>query len=70
MPLFLPLGSVSSVRSRMQKAGLRLLGGLKFIMRRPSVYTLLGTALLLLCRVSGGRKGNRVAVMACFGAAQ
>ena len=68
-PLFLPLGGVSSVRSRMQKAGLRLLGGLKFILRRHSVYTA-SAPLLLLCRVSGGRKGNRVAVMACFGAAQ
>lgn len=68
-PLFLPLGGISSVRSRMQKAGLRLLGRLKFILRRPSVYTA-WAPLLLLCRISGGREGNGVAVMACFGAAQ
>ena len=67
---FCRLAVFLSYRSRMQKAGLRLLGGLKFILRRPSVYTLLGTALLLLCRISGGREGNGVAVMACFGAAQ
>ena len=53
----------------MQKAGLRLLGGLKFILRRHSVYTA-WAPLLLLCRISGGREGNGVAVMACFGAAQ
>ena len=56
-------------RSRMQKAGLRLLGGLKFILRRRSIYTA-WAPLLLLCRISGGREGNGVAVMACFGAAQ
>jgi len=42
----------------MQKAGLRLLGGLKFILRRHSVYTA-WASLLLLCRISGGREGNR-----------
>lgn len=56
-------------RSRTQKAGLRLLGGLKFILRRRSIYTA-WAPLLLLCRISGGREGNGVAVMACFGAAQ
>ena len=66
---FCRLAAFLPYRSRMQKADLRLLGGLKFILRRPSVYTA-WASLLLLCRISGGREGNRVAVMACFGAAQ
>ena len=68
-PLFLPLGGVSSVPLKNAKSRLTPAWWLKFILRRHSIYTA-WALLLLLGRISGGREGNGVAVMACFGAAQ